>query len=169
MPRAERRAALDGLPAELRTALEHAADRIRAYHLKQKPADSDSIDAAGVRLGARWRGVDAAGVYVPGGRAAYPSSVLMNAIPARVAGVDRLTMVTPTPRGETNPLVLAAAGLPSAVLNATPPMTAQPDDLLDAAACAAIASGRRHNGRSRRALAVCRSRPGVGMPAACTP
>jgi len=109
VPRAERRAALDGLAPDLRAALELAAERIHAYHLKQKPADSDTVDAAGVRLGARWRGVDAAGVYVPGGRAAYPSSVLMNAIPARVAGVDRLTMVTPTPRGETNPLVLAAA------------------------------------------------------------
>jgi len=109
VPRAERRAALDGLTPELRAALELAAERIHAYHLKQRPDDSDTIDSAGVRLGARWRGVDAAGVYVPGGRAAYPSSVLMNAIPARVAGVDRLTMVTPTPRGETNPLVLAAA------------------------------------------------------------
>jgi histidinol dehydrogenase len=107
--RAECRVALDGLPTELRDALELAADRIRAYHAGQKPADSDTTDAAGVRLGARWRAVDAAGVYVPGGRAAYPSSVLMNAIPARVAGVDRLTMVTPTPRGEVNPLVLAAA------------------------------------------------------------
>src|SRR3546814_2545271 len=62
-----------------------------------KPQDSDSTDAAGVRLGARWRAVDAAGLYVPGGRAAYPSSLLMNAIPAKVAGVERITMVTPTP------------------------------------------------------------------------
>ena len=109
VPRAERRAALDGLDPDLRDALELAADRIRTFHATQVPADRDSIDAQGVRLGARWRPVEAAGLYVPGGRAAYPSSVLMNALPARVAGVDRLTMVTPTPNGETNPLVLAAA------------------------------------------------------------
>ncbi len=102
-------AALDGLAPELRAALDLAAARITAYHEKQRPDDSDTTDAAGVRLGARWRGVDAAGVYVPGGRAAYPSSVLMNAIPAKVAGVERLVMVTPTPKGEINPLVLAAA------------------------------------------------------------
>ncbi|ARS27484.1 histidinol dehydrogenase [Sphingomonas sp. KC8] len=107
--REERQAALDGLPADLRTALELAAERIRAYHAGQRPADSETVDAAGVRMGARWRAVDAAGLYVPGGRAAYPSSVLMNAIPAKVAGVGRLAMVTPTPKGETNPLVLAAA------------------------------------------------------------
>ncbi|WP_380873841.1 histidinol dehydrogenase [Sphingomonas sp. DBB INV C78] len=109
VPREERRAALEGLPKDLRAALELAAERIRAYHAAQKPADSETVDAAGVRMGARWRGVDAAGLYVPGGRAAYPSSVLMNAIPAKVAGVGRLAMVTPTPRGETNALVLAAA------------------------------------------------------------
>jgi len=107
--KSEWRAALDGLTPELRAALDLAAARITAYHEKQRPADSDSVDDAGVRLGARWRGVDAAGVYVPGGRAAYPSSVLMNAIPAKVAGVERLVMVTPTPKGEINPLVLAAA------------------------------------------------------------
>jgi histidinol dehydrogenase len=104
-------AALDALDSDLRSALELAAARIRAYHEKQCPADSDSVDDAGVRLGARWRAVDAAGVYVPGGRAAYPSSVLMNAIPAKVAGVERLVMVTPTPGGVINPLVLAAAAL----------------------------------------------------------
>lgn len=109
IPRAVRRAALDGLAPGLRDAIELAADRIRTYHAGQRPADSERIDDAGVRLGARWRAVDAAGLYVPGGRAAYPSSVLMNAIPARVAGVDRLTMVTPTPDGEVSPLVLAAA------------------------------------------------------------
>ena len=104
-------AAYAALDTGLRAALDLAAERIRTYHAKQKPADSDDVDAAGVRLGARWRAVDAAGVYVPGGRAAYPSSVLMNAIPARVAGVERLVMVTPTPKGEINPLVLAAAHL----------------------------------------------------------
>lgn len=109
IPKEERQAALAGLDPDLRAALELAAARIRAYHEKQKPADSDMTDAAGVRMGARWRGVDAAGLYVPGGRAAYPSSVLMNAIPAKVAGVARLAMVTPTPDGVVNPTVLAAA------------------------------------------------------------
>jgi len=108
---AERKAALDGLDPGLRKALDLAADRIWTYHAAQKPADSETIDAAGVRMGARWTPVDAAGLYVPGGRAAYPSSVLMNALPARVAGVDRLVMVTPTPDGVVNPLVLAAAEL----------------------------------------------------------
>lgn len=106
---AETRAALDGISTELRDALELAAARITAYHEKQKPQDSDGIDSAGVRLGARWNAVDAAGLYVPGGRAAYPSSLLMNVIPAKVAGVERIAMVTPTPGGEINPLVLAAA------------------------------------------------------------
>jgi histidinol dehydrogenase len=109
--KAECIAALDGLDAELRAALELAHARITAYHEKQRPTDTDSTDDAGVRTGARWRAVDAAGVYVPGGRAAYPSSVLMNAVPAKVAGVERLVMVTPTPKGEANPLVLAAAAL----------------------------------------------------------
>ena len=99
------------LDSELRAALDLAATRIRAYHERQRPADSDYTDAAGVRLGARWRPVDAAGLYVPGGRAAYPSSLLMNAIPAKVAGVGRIAMVTPTPDGHVNPLVLAAAHL----------------------------------------------------------
>ncbi|WP_431469669.1 histidinol dehydrogenase [Sphingosinithalassobacter sp. LHW66-3] len=102
-------AALAGLTPELRAALELAAERIAAYHAEQRPADRDTTDAAGVRLGARWTAVDAAGVYVPGGRAAYPSSVLMNVIPAKVAGVGRVVMVTPTPDGVVNPLVLAAA------------------------------------------------------------
>ncbi|MDF0487049.1 histidinol dehydrogenase [Sphingomonas sp. H39-1-10] len=104
-------AAYDALAPDLRAALDLAAARITAYHEKQKPADSDTTDSAGVRLGARWNAIEAAGIYIPGGRAAYPSSVLMNAIPARVAGVERLVMVTPTPKGEVNPLVLAAAHL----------------------------------------------------------
>jgi len=104
-------AAYAALEPELRAALDLAAARIRAYHEKQRPQDSDYTDAQGVRLGARWRPVDAAGLYVPGGRAAYPSSLLMNAIPAKVAGVERLAMVTPTPDGQINPLVLAAAHL----------------------------------------------------------
>ncbi len=106
---ADCRAAYEALAPDLRAALDLAAARIRTYHARQRPEDSDSVDGAGVRLGARWSAVAAAGVYVPGGRAAYPSSVLMNAIPAKVAGVDRLVMVTPTPKGEINPLVLAAA------------------------------------------------------------
>ncbi|WP_267387850.1 histidinol dehydrogenase [Sphingomonas sp. GC_Shp_3] len=102
-------AAYEGLAPDLRAALDLAAARIATYHEKQKPTDSDATDDAGVRLGARWNAIQAAGIYIPGGRAAYPSSVLMNAIPARVAGVERLVMVTPTPNGEVNPLVLAAA------------------------------------------------------------
>ena len=101
--------AYEELDGELRDALDLAAERIRAYHEAQKPGARDFTDDAGVRLGHRWNAVDAAGIYVPGGRAAYPSSLLMNAIPARVAGVERLVAVTPTPRGEMNPLVLAAA------------------------------------------------------------
>ncbi|MBY4635969.1 histidinol dehydrogenase [Sphingopyxis sp. XHP0097] len=102
-------AAYEALAPELRVALDLAAERIRAYHAAQLPEDRDYRDAVGARLGARWRGVDAAGVYVPGGRAAYPSSVLMNVIPAKVAGVERIVMVTPTPDGWANPVVMAAA------------------------------------------------------------
>jgi len=94
---------------EQREALELAAARIRSYHEAQLPANRDYTDDVGVRLGAIWRPVDAAGLYVPGGRAAYPSSLLMNGIPARVAGVERVVVVTPTPKGHSNPLVLAAA------------------------------------------------------------
>lgn len=95
--------------AEDLKALDFAAARIRTYHEKQLPQDMRYTDEAGVQLGWRWTAVDAAGLYAPGGRAAYPSSVLMNAVPAKVAGVSRLAMVTPTPDGEMNPLVLAAA------------------------------------------------------------
>ncbi|MXO72687.1 histidinol dehydrogenase [Alteraurantiacibacter buctensis] len=105
------KAAYKALDKDLRKALDLAAERIRAYHEGQLPVDRDHVDEAGVRLGAKWRAVDAAGLYVPGGRAAYPSSLLMNAIPAKVAGVERLAVVTPTPLGEVNPLVLAAAHL----------------------------------------------------------
>ncbi|HFB98849.1 MAG TPA: histidinol dehydrogenase [Bryobacterales bacterium] len=97
------------VPAEVLEALQLAADRIRAYHERQLPADETYVDDIGVELGHRWTPVDAAGLYVPGGLAAYPSSVLMNAIPARVAGVKRLVMVVPTPEGKFNDLVLAAA------------------------------------------------------------
>jgi histidinol dehydrogenase len=105
------RAAFEALDDKLRDALLLAADRIRSYHQAQLPEDRDYTDSVGVRLGARWQAVDAAGLYVPGGRAAYPSSLLMNAIPAKVAGVERLVVVTPTPKGVTNSLVLAAAHL----------------------------------------------------------
>ena len=101
--------AYKALAPDLRDALELAAARIRAYHEAQLPANRDYTDSAGVRLGAIWRPVDAAGLYVPGGRAAYPSSLLMNAVPARVAGVSRLVVTTPTPKGQSNPMVLAAA------------------------------------------------------------
>ena len=96
---------------EDRAALELAAARIRAYHARQMPDDQSWIDAAGAHLGWRWTAVSAAGLYVPGGQASYPSSVLMNAIPARVAGVGRLVVCAPTPDGVVNPLVLLAARL----------------------------------------------------------
>ena len=94
---------------ELLEALDLAAARIRSFHEKQLPEDLSYTDAVGARLGLRWTAVDAAGLYVPGGTASYPSSVLMNAIPAKVAGVARLVMVVPMPGGAVNPLVLAAA------------------------------------------------------------
>jgi histidinol dehydrogenase len=106
---AEAKAAYVALDPTLRDALELAAKRILDYHAAQLPQDRDYVDDVGVRLGSRWRAVDGAGVYVPGGRAAYPSSVLMNIIPAKVAGVERIVMVTPAPDGVINPVVLAAA------------------------------------------------------------
>lgn len=99
------------IPQEERDALELAAVRIRDYHRRQMPEDASWTDEAGALLGWRWGPVASAGLYVPGGLASYPSSVLMNAVPARVAGVERLVMVTPTPEGKVNPLVLAAADL----------------------------------------------------------
>jgi histidinol dehydrogenase len=103
--------AVAGCPGELRAALELAAARIAAFHRRQLPEDLDYEDELGVGLGLRWRPIDAVGIYVPGGTAAYPSSVLMNALPARIAGVERLVMTVPAPRGELNPLVLVAAHL----------------------------------------------------------
>ncbi len=91
-----------------RSALELAADRIRAYHAEQMPENKIWTDASGATLGWRWSAVSAAGLYVPGGLASYPSSVLMNAIPAKVAGVERLAVTVPTPDGQINPLVLLA-------------------------------------------------------------
>ena len=101
--------AASGCPAETHAALAFAAKRIEDFHAEQMPAALDYNDADGVRLGARWNAIQAAGLYVPGGTAAYPSSVLMNAIPAKVAGVARLAMVVPTPKGALNPAVMAAA------------------------------------------------------------
>jgi histidinol dehydrogenase len=94
-------------------ALELARARIEAYHRRQVPADDRYVDPLGVELGSRWTAIEAVGLYVPGGSAAYPSSVLMNAVPAKVAGVPRLVMAVPAPGGELNPLVLAAAQLAS--------------------------------------------------------
>jgi histidinol dehydrogenase len=94
-----------------REALVLARDRIRTYHQEQVPPDRMSTDAVGVRLGWRWQALESVGLYVPGGTAAYPSSVLMNAVPAKVAGVERVVMVVPTPKGQINPLVLMAADL----------------------------------------------------------
>ncbi len=98
-------------PKEALEALALAKERIETYHRAQRPEDSLTTDALGVTLGWRWTAIESVGLYVPGGRASYPSSVLMNAVPAKVAGVPRIAMVVPTPRGETNPLVLAAARL----------------------------------------------------------
>lgn len=108
---AEIDAACVAVAAEDRAALELAAERIRAYHARQMPEDALWEDEVGATLGWRWTPVSAAGLYVPGGLASYPSSVLMNAIPAKVAGVERLAMVVPTPDGVVNPLVLLAARL----------------------------------------------------------
>lgn len=99
------------VPPEERAALELAAERIRAYHARQLPEDERWIDDIGAELGWRWSAVESAGLYVPGGLASYPSSVLMNAIPARVAGVENLVICAPTPDGKVNPLVLLAARL----------------------------------------------------------
>ena len=111
LPRAELQAALDGLSAERRAALETAANRIRVFHEKQIQEGWTFTEADGTMLGQMVTPLDRVGLYVPGGKAAYPSSVLMNAIPAKVAGVKELIMVVPTPGGEKNALVLAAACL----------------------------------------------------------
>jgi histidinol dehydrogenase len=111
---AERRAAAAKVPAAQREALTFAARRIEAFHRALLPQDVDFTDATGTRLGARYRPVDSVGVYVPGGTAAYPSSVLMNIVPAKVAGVGRIVMVVPTPGGALNPLVMLAAEIAGA-------------------------------------------------------
>jgi histidinol dehydrogenase len=109
IPPAAMKAAFDAIPGELRDALRFAHDRIEAHHRRQLPADERYRDSAGAELGHRWSALQSVGLYVPGGKAAYPSSVLMNAVPAKVAGVERIVMVAPAPGGELSPLVLAAA------------------------------------------------------------
>ena len=111
VPQAELAKAVDGLPAEQREALEAAAARIRRFHEHQRGETWTIADDDGTRLGQRVTPLDRVGLYVPGGLAAYPSSVLMNAIPAKVAGVGEIVMVTPTPDGKRNDLVLAAAAI----------------------------------------------------------
>jgi histidinol dehydrogenase len=108
---AELEAAAKSCDPKALDALKLARDRIEAYHVRQKPKDDSFTDSIGVELGSRWTAVEAVGLYVPGGTAAYPSSVLMNAVPAKVAGVPRIVMVVPAPDGKLNPLVLAAAKL----------------------------------------------------------
>lgn len=103
--------AYDGADVRTIEALEFARDRIRAYHERQRPKDDRYTDAAGVELGARWTAIEAVGLYVPGGTASYPSSVLMNAIPAKVAGVERIAIAVPATGGAVPPLVLVAADL----------------------------------------------------------
>jgi histidinol dehydrogenase len=102
-------AAVAACDAEALRALEFAHERVLAYHRRQIPSDASFVDALGVELGWRWRAIDSVGLYVPGGAASYPSSVIMNAAPAKVAGCRRIAMVVPTPGGKLNPLVLAAA------------------------------------------------------------
>jgi histidinol dehydrogenase len=111
LPQARLTEALGNLPAEQREALKQAADRVRVYHEKQLMSSWSYTEADGTMLGQQVTALDRVGLYVPGGKAAYPSSVLMNAIPAKVAGVQELIMVVPTPGGERNPLVLAAAAV----------------------------------------------------------
>jgi histidinol dehydrogenase len=96
-------------PADLREAIDFAHDRIAAYHAAQRPADHSFVDSAGVELGWRWTALESVGVYVPGGRASYPSSVLMNVVPAKIAGVERIVMVAPAPQGDLSPAVAYAA------------------------------------------------------------
>ncbi len=102
-------AATAGIAPDLAAALDLAAERIERFHRAQLPTDLELPDPAGLTLGMRWNALDAVGLYVPGGKASYPSSVLMNALPAKVAGVQRIAMCVPTPDGELAPLVLAAA------------------------------------------------------------
>src|SRR5215468_4280455 len=114
VPKAEREKAAARVPQAQREALVFAQRRIEAFHRALLPSDVDFTDATGTRLGARYRPLDSVGVYVPGGTAAYPSSVLMNIVPAKVAGVKSIVMVVPTPGGVLNPLVMLAAQIAGA-------------------------------------------------------
>jgi len=111
IPPDELKAAYAALAPDLKAALTIAHQRIEAHHRRHVPSNDRYADATGAELGHRWTAIDSVGLYVPGGKASYPSSVLMNAVPAKVAGVGRIVMVAPTPRGEVNPAVLAAAHL----------------------------------------------------------
>jgi histidinol dehydrogenase len=111
VPRGEREAALSRIAPERRAALEAAAARVRSFHERQRASSWSYVDADGTELGQRVTAIDRVGIYVPGGKAAYPSSVIMNAVPARVAGVREVIMAVPTPGGERNELVLAAAAI----------------------------------------------------------
>jgi histidinol dehydrogenase len=111
IPPDELEAAYTALAPDLKAALTIAHQRIEAHHRRHVPSNERYTDAIGAELGHRWTAIESVGLYVPGGKASYPSSVLMNAVPARVAGVPRIVMVVPTPRGEVNPAVLAAAHL----------------------------------------------------------
>ncbi len=111
IPVSEIQLAKQGVPEHILNALNVAYDRIKDYHVRQKPNDERYKDSIGVELGCQWTAIESVGIYVPGGTASYPSSVLMNSIPARVAGVERLVMTVPTPNGDINPLVLVAAEL----------------------------------------------------------
>ena len=108
---AEIDAAVASAPIQTVEALKLARNRIHSHHARQMPQDDRYTDALGVELGSRWTAVESVGLYVPGGTASYPSSVLMNAVPAQVAGVERIVMVVPSPEGKLNPLVLVAARL----------------------------------------------------------
>nr|WP_209008058.1 histidinol dehydrogenase [Roseibium litorale] len=108
---AEIEAAMKAVPQDVLDALSLARDRIESHHARQMPKDDRYTDPVGVELGSRWTAIEAVGLYVPGGKASYPSSVLMNAVPAKVAGVERIVMVVPSPDGDLNPQVLAAARL----------------------------------------------------------
>ena len=108
---AQRDAAAEQVAPDLREALRAARDRIQAFHMRQKPQNDHYTDALGVTMGWHWRALESVGIYVPGGRAAYPSTVLMNAIPARIAGVENIHMAVPTPQGHMSPAVMAAAAL----------------------------------------------------------
>ena len=146
------REALDSLDDEQRSALETAAQRIRTFHERQLATSWTYIEADGTELGQRVGALQSVGLYVPGGLAAYPSSVLMNALPARVAGVENIVMVVPTPGGGRNSLVLAAASLAGVTQIFT---------IGGAQAVAALAYGRRRSRRSTRLSAPQRVRRGA--------